>query len=229
MVAAHTHRGHLPQRSLTAHSERPTAGVRGWSASRYPDAHIGYPKANVLTCAPSAPPLALAYLSSNVGLCVHANAAACAGSVCGAPGTGRRRSPAPSRCRHCRDPGNLDTEIAMTARAQTRRSRGPERRPAGSQSSTSPYVVVTIGDEAACTESDEPTLRASRVIVGCPTRSPWRSRSDSTSRRSIDRSRLQTVGRSGRVGIPPFRGGIVYEETRCQSGGSTTPSFVRGR
>src|SRR6476661_6631224 len=31
----------------------------------------------------------------------------------------------------------------------------------------------------------------------------------------------------GHLGIPRFRGGIVYEETRCQSGGSTTPSSVR--
>ena len=31
------------------------------------------------------------------------------------------------------------------------------------------------------------------------------------------------------LGIPPFRGGIVYEETPCQSGGSMTPSSVRGQ
>jgi hypothetical protein len=31
------------------------------------------------------------------------------------------------------------------------------------------------------------------------------------------------------VGIPPFRGGIVYEETPCQTGGSMTPSSVTGR
>ena len=31
------------------------------------------------------------------------------------------------------------------------------------------------------------------------------------------------------VWAPCFREGIVYEETRCQSGGSTTPSSVKGR
>jgi predicted PurR-regulated permease PerM len=33
----------------------------------------------------------------------------------------------------------------------------------------------------------------------------------------------------GILGIPRFRGGIVYEEKRCHSGGSTTPSSATAR
>ena len=66
-------------------------------------------------------------------------------------------------------------------------------------------------------------LDSTRTSVRLPVKSPGR---DHEQRRTFRRS---STASAQSVGIPPFRGGIVYEESPCQRhGGSTTAEFREG-
>ena len=136
--------------------------------------------------------------------------------------SGRNRSPTPSH-RHA-----PRSEIATTTQQCPPAHVSPV--------TNSPTTYGPISTTSACDNPRLVTHRRIRDAWSITTRGPCSEpppkRSDRRIRRCSLGSRITptAVRRRPPVGIPPFRGGMVYEETPCQRyGGSTTRSSGRGR